>query len=352
MRRILAIAALLWAAWTPGHAATVAQKIAAGGNPCVSISISLAFGNNGAECYNDSRAGPPASIPGWSFTGGTATNGIVDADCSGLPVAWASGTPRIMCNGLSIFQAATNSFLNSAAGVTQNVTTTAASWTLSFWGTGSIVETGTCSGTLNGSSATIRVTLTVTATAGTCTLTVTGTATNVQFEAGAFATPVAVTIGSPVTRTVDVAKVTGNFLGSGSWAFLIDVTGVAASASSQRLAAITDGTTSNDLNFYRIGASNTLDGKLQQSNTTKFDNPIGTMATGAAKTVMALVGANVHYSLNGGAAGNLGAWTAFTPSQLDIGSQASGNSTMNGYMRRVTIWTRAFSDSQLKLVTQ
>ena len=65
---------------------------------------------------------------------------------------------------------------------TQDVTTIAASYTLSFYGTGSVTLSGTATGTLNGTGASTRVQTTLTATAGTLTLTVSGSVTDAQLE--------------------------------------------------------------------------------------------------------------------------------------------------------------------------
>lgn len=89
-----------------------------------------------------------------------------------------------------------NTFLNSATGVTQNITAAAApssgqiyagqSCHLSFKGTGSIAISGTGTGTLAGTGATDRVTLNFTPTAGTVTFTVTGTCTEVSVGTGPY----------------------------------------------------------------------------------------------------------------------------------------------------------------------
>ena len=86
--------------------------------------------------------------------------------------------------------ARTNLFLNSAAPVTQNITTTAQAYTVSVIGSGTITVSGTAAGV-----ATEAAPLTVTAAAGTLTCTVAGTLTHGQVEAGAFKT-------SPITTTI------------------------------------------------------------------------------------------------------------------------------------------------------
>lgn len=65
---------------------------------------------------------------------------------------------------------------------TQSVTTLAAKYCLSFWGTGSITLSGTSTGVLQGTGAGNRVWVEFTPTAGTLTLTVAGTVSKAQLE--------------------------------------------------------------------------------------------------------------------------------------------------------------------------
>ena len=113
----------------------------------------------------------------------------------------ASGTAL----GLRVEEARTNLFLNSRAPVTQDITTTAQSYTISGLGAAgaTLVISGTATGTLTGTAAVDRDKLTFTATAGTLAVTVSGTWDFVQVEAGAFATSPIVTAGATVTRAID-----------------------------------------------------------------------------------------------------------------------------------------------------
>jgi hypothetical protein len=116
--------------------------------------------------------------------------------------------------GLLIEGSATNLFLNSSAGgsnlATQNVTTTAQAYTISFYGTGSIVLSGTATATITGTGAyPARTTYTFTPTAGTLTATVLGTVQYANCEAFAFATSFIPTAATVVTRAADTALLTG-----------------------------------------------------------------------------------------------------------------------------------------------
>lgn len=157
--------------------------------------------------------------PRVTFTrsGNTATvtnsSGVIAAINANLP-RFDFNPTTLVCNGLLIEESRTNLLLNSLLNgtnlSTQLITTTAVAHTLSFYGTGQIVLTGTSSATVTGTGAyPARQTLTFTPTVGVLTLTVTGTVQYAQLEVGAFATSFIPTAGATVTRNVDVATMTG-----------------------------------------------------------------------------------------------------------------------------------------------
>ena len=76
----------------------------------------------------------------------------------------------------------TNLYLNTDTLSTQNVSTSASDYSVSFYGTGTITFSGSYSGSLVGTGVNDRVSLTFTATSGTLTSTVSGSVTNAQIE--------------------------------------------------------------------------------------------------------------------------------------------------------------------------
>lgn len=112
--------------------------------------------------------------------------------------------------GILIESSATNILLNSSSLSTQSVTTSATEYTLSFYGTGQIVLSGTASATIVGTGAyPVRTKYTFMATAGSLTLTVTGTVQKAQLEVGSKETSWISTNGSTATRAADVISGSG-----------------------------------------------------------------------------------------------------------------------------------------------
>ncbi|MBB4122124.1 hypothetical protein [Martelella radicis] len=140
----------------------------------------------------------------------SATATYVGSD--GLIHSAAANAPRFdHTNGrrqLLLEGPATNLLLNSAVLSTQSVAVPAATYTLSFYGTGSVTLAGASSGSLSGFGSTTRVSLTFVATAGALTMTVAGSVANAQLESGSRASSYIPTTGSAATRPADSARLT------------------------------------------------------------------------------------------------------------------------------------------------
>lgn len=140
----------------------------------------------------------------------------------------------------------TNLFINSDTPATQNITTTATTYTLSFYDVGEIVLSGSATGTLTGINIGERVSLTFTATSGTLTLNVTN-CEKVQLEVGNEATSYIPTTTTTVTRNADVINRTGvsNLIGQTSGEIFMDCKPINITNDTLGLFAISDGTATN-----------------------------------------------------------------------------------------------------------
>lgn len=109
--------------------------------------------------------------------------------------------------GLLIEIDSTNILLNSSTLSTQSVSVAASTYTLSFYGTGTVSLSGAYTGSLNGTGIfPVRSVLTfAVASAGTLTLTVSGTVQYAQLENTSFATSYIPTTSTSVTRFADSA---------------------------------------------------------------------------------------------------------------------------------------------------
>jgi hypothetical protein len=271
-------------------------------------------------------------------------------------VAVSADTPRITNKGVLIEEARTNSFLNSDTGVTQGVTTTAASWTLQFRGTGSITLSGGATGTLTGTGVNNVVSLTVTATAAVTTLTVTGSCTNVQFEAGAFASSYIPTTGTAATRAADRLYYTG--LGSllaPPFTEVISVDLYQAAGTLRRPLSLSDGTTANRL-LIDQAVANSFGQTEVSGGVTQPTVPASPTFTGRvqAKVGVRLQATQATQVTNGGTVRNSAANTApIGMNQIEIGQgQAGGGAYANGYIKSVAIYPYAMTDAQLQAATQ
>ena len=144
---------------------------------------------------------------------------IVNVPANVARIDYSTGQPAILSEPQR-----TNLVYPSAIATTQVRAVTAQVYTLSFYGTGSVVLSGAFVGVLNGTGANNRVSLTFTSTAGNLTLTVSGSATNWQLEAGPNVTSYIPTTTSTVTRNADVISKSGidNLIGQTEGTIFVD----------------------------------------------------------------------------------------------------------------------------------
>jgi hypothetical protein len=255
--------------------------------------------------------------------------------------------------GLLIEESRINLYLNSATLGTQGVTTANIPYTVSFYGTGTITFTGTCSGatSLVGAGAfPARASKTFTPTAGTCTSTISGSVLDANFEAGAFATSYITTTWATGTRAADVAT-----MPIGQWFNLASGTyfgEFALNAATGRVVQLGDGNNA-DILFLQpanVASGNTFSATVNQ----------GRINTGAAfvagvvnKTAYAVNNKIRALIANGGTiVASTTAARPVGPTTFYIGIDNSSTSQANGYLRRIRYWSRVLSNAELQQVTR
>jgi hypothetical protein len=278
---------------------------------------------------------------------------------SGNTPRWDYDPVTHALRGLLIEEARTNALLNSATLGNQGVAVTAQTYTLSFYGTGTITMSGAFAGTLVGSGAFPgRATTTFTPAAGTLTCTVTGSVLNAQLEAGSFATSYIPTTAAAVTRAQEVCGITPGNMGfyaspGGSWE--LEFVALASSAS-------------NTAGIGQLGvAGSGIPVPMYFDPTLHLDqwDSVGIIGSGNAGTVGAVTKAATSVGaatgkvcLNAGAIASGGGFTNGYPALATSGvgflAPYTAGDTQNmkaGYVRRIRYWPRVLSDAEMQQAT-
>jgi hypothetical protein len=297
-------------------------------------------------------------------TGNTATvtnsSGVIAAINANLP-RFDFNPTTLVCKGLLIEESRTNlllnSLLNGTSLSTQLVTTTAVSQTLSFYGTGQIVLTGTSSATVVGTGAyPARTTLTFTPTAGVLTLTVTGTVQYAQLETGAFATSFIPTAGSQVTRTADLAVMTGtnfsSWYNSTEGTISVECNYGNTTAAFQAPFAISDSTTNNMINTFRNTGS-LCRSSIVIGGVVELNLALSTLTTAA------LTKLSIGYKLNNGVvcqdASAVQTDTTLTIPVVDrmhIGLRPDGSFYLNNVVSKIFYYPQRLINAEAQAITK
>jgi hypothetical protein len=177
-----------------------------------------------------------------------------------------------------------------------------------------------------------------------------------QLEAGAFPTSYIPTTTATVTRSADVASITGSAFSS--WYRQDEGTvfadyGVGGGTQNRYPFTISDDTTSNRITLFNSG-STVLNARVTVANVGTNPGNLSVFATGASKVAIAVAAAN-----NGAiAASNGGLSTAASPAAMPvvdrayIGLSHNGAEPLNGSVKRLTYWPTRLPNSTLQAVTQ
>jgi len=175
-----------------------------------------------------------------------------------------------------------------------------------------------------------------------------------QLEQGAFATSVILTTTAAVTRSADVASITGTaFSGFYNQSEGTVFLGVASSnVTSGRILQIGDGTSNNrqDL-LFTSGPVNyfMINGGSSQTNMTTFNSA----TTGQLANIAAGYETNnVAVVLNSGSLVTDDAATLPTVDQVGIGRRLDTSAYLNGTIRRLTFWPQRLANITLQQITQ
>jgi hypothetical protein len=295
-------------------------------------------------------------------TGNTATV----TNSSGNIVGINANLPRfdynpttLVCNGLLIEEARTNALVNSLIDgtnlTTQIVTTTAVAYTLSFYGTGNIVLSGTSSSTQTGSGAyPSRKTFTFTPTAGALTLTVSGTVQYAQLEVGSFATSFIPTTTATLRNADLVSMIGGNF---SSWYNATQGTLYAqynhANVTSRNAAFISDSTTANRMGITTVaGIYESF--RFQSSSGNYFANDTVPYVSNATASFAFAYKASDQAAASSARLITVASPQATIPTVnvLYIGADFSGGNQLNGHVKRISYYPQRLTNAELQAITK
>ena len=302
-------------------------------------------------------------------SGNTATvtnsSGVIAAINANLP-RFDYDPTTLVCKGLLIEDARTNVLVNSLIDgtnlSTQLITTTAVAYTLSFYGTGQIVLSGSSTATVVGTGAyPSRKTLTFTPTAGVLTLTVTGTVQYAQLEVGAFATSFIPTDATSKTRNADIATMTGtnftSWFNASEGAFMVQSnTFFAGNQGILSIGDPTKGFAARETYYFLNSAANS--GRIYTSIATagveQFNSqPVYTFAINTPATACFAYKTNsAAGSVNGTANTTDTSVTLPTVTQVSIGSLNSAwsgaGTYLYGHVQRIQYWPQRLINAEVQ----
>jgi len=177
-----------------------------------------------------------------------------------------------------------------------------------------------------------------------------------QLEAGAFATSYIPTVASQVTRTADVATITGaNFSqwynqSEGTFVAQFDMIGGSAANTNNQIVLSPIADASNRHIIYNGDAE--IAGYTVVGGVTQAYLPMGSLAANTtSKMAYAYQVNNFAASQNGGAVSTDTSGSLPVPTRLGIGSGGLGGNQLNGHIRSIRYYPTRLSNAQLQALT-
>ena len=249
----------------------------------------------------------------------------------------------------------TNLYLNTDTLSTQNVSTSASEYSVSFYGTGTITFSGSYSGSLVGTGVNDRVSLTFSATSGTLTSTVSGSVTNAQIENLGYSTSYMPSLSTQGVRATETAN------GAGSADLINSTEGVLYA----EIAALADDLTNRQMTLSDGSDNNRIVLKYDnQSNVIQAFNRVGGVETAflsASVTDIKLFSkCALKYKVNDYALWIDGIEVATDTSSTTFSSStlndfkfgdSGGSSNFYGKCKALAVFNEALSDAELNNLT-
>ena len=247
----------------------------------------------------------------------------------------------------------TNLYLNSETLSTQNITTLASTYTVSFRGTGTITFSGSHVGSLVGTGSMDLVSVTFTATSGTLTSTVSGDVKYAQVEELGYSTSWIPTDGSIVTRAQETCVDATPTINSLEGVLYFEGSTLVSGSVNRRI-SLNSGDSSNYVELLWFGANDNLrvalNGTPEGFSTSTVSN-IG--QNNNNKIAVSYSSNGVSIFINGSNVGNLVGDFSFpqgTLTELDFIS-GSGITPFYGNTKDLKIYDKALTDEELTELT-
>jgi hypothetical protein len=276
---------------------------------------------------------------------------------SGLVSNVATGVPRISYdsngeNGHILLEpTTTNLYLNTDTLSTQNVSTSASDYSVSFYGTGTITFSGSYSGSLVGTGVNDRVSLTFTATSGTLTSTVSGSVTNAQIENLGYSTSYMPSFSTQGVRATETATGAGSaeLINSTEGVLYAEIENTTGTESTYKMINITDSSKDNRIGLFvyqnRISAESTGSGTNLGIYSKALQSGFNKIAVKYKENDCALWINGIEYTDT--------SFAAFSSNTLNslVFERGDGANPFYGKCKALAVFNEALSDSELTQLT-